>query len=103
ILAAVLIREPDLNGLPPYLNPRILELLRRSLEKNPKRRWQAVGDLRAELEVVASSPRIAPAKETTSWQKPPLWKRASSLQQSCSVSLRAPRDGCCGGRFRPQW
>src|SRR5262249_5966919 len=58
ILAAVLIREVDLTGLPPNLNPRIPDLLRRCLQKNPKRRWQAVGDLHAELEAIATAPRI---------------------------------------------
>ena len=48
VLASVLIREPELQRLPTDLNPRIAELLRRCLEKNPKRRWQAIGDLRAE-------------------------------------------------------
>jgi hypothetical protein len=57
ILASVLVREPDLQRLPFDLNPRIAELLRRCLEKSPKRRWQAMSDLRAELEAVASSPR----------------------------------------------
>src|SRR5215510_8399610 len=58
ILAAVLIRDADLTALPPNLNPRILELLQRCLQKNPKKRWQDVGDLRAELETVAAAPRI---------------------------------------------
>src|SRR5947209_1651895 len=43
VLAAILMRDPDLSALPSNLNPRITELLRRCLEKNPKRRWQAVG------------------------------------------------------------
>ena len=50
ILASVLVREPDLHALPPDLNPRLPELVRRCLEKNPKRRWQAMGDVRAEIE-----------------------------------------------------
>ena len=50
ILAAVLVREADLTALPPNLNPRLYELLRRCLDKNPKKRWQAMGDLRAEIE-----------------------------------------------------
>jgi serine/threonine-protein kinase len=57
VLASVLVREPDFALLPPHLNPRIQELLQRCLQKNPKRRWQAVGDLRAELEIVAQAPR----------------------------------------------
>src|SRR5207344_355716 len=42
ILASVLIREPELGGLPPNLNPRLPDLLKRCLDKNPKRRWQAI-------------------------------------------------------------
>ena len=56
ILASVLAREPDLTALPLHLNPRLLELLRRCFEKTPKRRWQAVGDLRAELETIVAVP-----------------------------------------------
>ena len=76
ILASVLVREPDFGALPPNLNPRIPDLLRRCLEKNPKRRWQAVGDVRAELETIAADPRgarAAPAQPTA--QPQPLWKR----------------------------
>jgi serine/threonine protein kinase/Tol biopolymer transport system component len=57
VLASVLAREPDFTLLPPNLNPRLHELLQRCFQKNPKRRWQAVGDLRAELETIASNPR----------------------------------------------
>src|SRR5215470_3353123 len=59
ILASVLVRDPDFSLLPPNLNPRIHELLQRCFQKIPKRRWQAVGDLRAELDTVAKAPRMA--------------------------------------------
>ena len=49
VLAAVLRSEPDFNLVPAKLNPRIREVLRRCLEKNPKLRWHAVGDLRLDL------------------------------------------------------
>jgi Tol biopolymer transport system component len=52
--------EPDFTLLPPNLNPRLLELLRRCLDKNPKRRWQAVGDLKIELETIAADPHRKP-------------------------------------------
>jgi len=55
ILTSVLAREPDLGALPSNLNPRLTELLQRCLEKNPRRRWQAVGDLRADLDAIARS------------------------------------------------
>ena len=44
ILASVLVRDADFSLLPSNLNPRIQELLQRCLQKNPRRRWQAVGD-----------------------------------------------------------
>src|SRR5262249_30025607 len=52
VLASVLAREPDFAALPSDLRPRLIELLRRCLAKPPKQRWQAIGDVRAELEVI---------------------------------------------------
>jgi hypothetical protein len=69
-------RDPDFNALPPNLNPRLPELLRRCQEKNPKRRWQAAGDLRAELESVAASPLSMPASTHVIAQPRSLWGRA---------------------------
>jgi Tol biopolymer transport system component len=56
ILASVLAREPEYGELPPSLPPRLKEALRRCFEKNPKRRWQAIGDLRVELEQILADP-----------------------------------------------
>src|SRR5438093_1307294 len=75
VLASVLVRDADLSLIPPNLNPRIRELLQRCLEKNPKRRWQAVADLRAELEIVAAAPRLAPVLPERLATRPRLWKR----------------------------
>ena len=61
ILASVLAREPDLSELPPSLTPRLTDAIRRCLEKNPKRRWQAVGDLRVELEQILADPTVGVA------------------------------------------
>ena len=77
ILAAVLIRDADLSALPRNLNERLTDLLRRCLEKNPKRRWQAVGDLRAELEIISRAPRSLPTPAAVTIQpSSPWWKRA---------------------------
>jgi serine/threonine-protein kinase len=73
IMASVMVREADLSGLPADLNPRLPELLRRCLDKNPKQRWQAIGDVRAELDAIAAAPRSA---ITASVPPKPLWKRA---------------------------
>jgi len=49
-LAAVLRAEPDWSVLPAATPPRIRRLLRRCLEKDPKRRLQAIGEARITLE-----------------------------------------------------
>ncbi|MEO6212369.1 MAG: protein kinase [Vicinamibacterales bacterium] len=74
VLASVLVRDPDITTLPTDLNPRLTELVRRCLEKQPKRRWQAIGDVRAELEAIAASPRTAPVSPGLPLRPP--WKRA---------------------------
>jgi serine/threonine protein kinase len=73
ILASVLAREPDLHLLSANLNPRIKELLQRCFQKNPKRRWQAAGDLRAEVEAVAAVPSAASVQPG---RAQPIWRRA---------------------------
>jgi Tol biopolymer transport system component len=76
ILASVLKSDVDLATLPPRLNPRLIETLKRCLEKSPKKRWHAVGDVRNEIEavmgraIVVEEPRVAAATSR------PLWKRA---------------------------
>jgi Tol biopolymer transport system component len=79
VLASVLARDPDLALLPPDMSPRLADLVRRCLEKHPRRRWQAIGDVRHELEVIAAHPRAiaAPAVTAPAVTAPrPLWKRA---------------------------
>ena len=71
ILASVLVREPEFAELPPTIPPRLRESLQRCLEKNPKRRWQAIGDLRVELERILANPNegLAPAASVVSTPK----------------------------------
>ncbi|TDI47528.1 MAG: serine/threonine-protein kinase, partial [Acidobacteria bacterium] len=49
-MASVMRSEPDFHALPTELHPRVLELLSRCLEKDPKKRRRDIGDLRADLE-----------------------------------------------------
>ena len=76
LIASVLVGEPDFTALPPNLNPRLSDLIRRCLEKNPKRRWQALGDLRMEIETIAAAPRAVPGGAAVSAPPKALWKRA---------------------------
>ena len=50
ILATVLKTDPDWRALPPGVPPSIARLLRRCLEKDPRRRLSAIGDARLELD-----------------------------------------------------
>src|SRR5262249_1391854 len=77
VLASVLARDPDLSSLSPKVPPRIVELLRRSLEKNPKRRWHAVADIRVEIEAILADPQGMTASVATVQR--PLWKRSISV------------------------
>src|SRR5215831_4795589 len=77
ILASVLIRDADLGALPANLSPRLVDLIRRCLEKNPKQRWHAAGDLRVELEAIAEAPLALPAPPTGATA--PLWKRVATM------------------------
>ena len=56
ILASIINREPDANALPANLHPRVRELLERCFEKEPKKCWQAAGDMRVELERALANP-----------------------------------------------
>ena len=76
VLASVLVREADVSRLPQDLNPRLTELLRRCLEKHPKRRWQAIGDVRVELEAIAAAPVTPPVRADAGSVRRPLWRRA---------------------------
>jgi serine/threonine-protein kinase len=86
VLASVLVREPEMQLLPADLNPRIPELLRRCLEKNPKRRWQAIGDLRAEIEALAAFPRASSFHHADAAPPPPLWRRAMPIALASVVT-----------------
>ena len=76
VIASVLVREPEMSRLPADLNPRVAELVKRCLEKQPKRRWQAIGDVRAELEALAAAPRTSAISAVLPQPPRPLWRRA---------------------------
>jgi serine/threonine protein kinase len=61
-LAKVLNEDVDWNTLPADLPAPLMRLLRRCLEKDPKRRLSSIGDARLELEEAA-----APRAPESSW------------------------------------
>ena len=78
ILASVLKSDVDFSLLPPRLDPRLTDVLRRCLEKNPKKRWHSAADVRVEIEslmgraLVADEPRPVVAAVAR-----PLWQRVT--------------------------
>jgi serine/threonine-protein kinase len=100
VLASVLAREPDFGLLPPKLNPLVERLLRRCMEKNPKRRWHAVGDLRVELEAVLADPGGLIVEEQIKRIQPaPSWKR--SIAVLLTIVLTALIAGALAWLFKP--
>jgi serine/threonine-protein kinase len=92
-LAAVLMRSPDLEALPATLPPRLRALVQRCLEKDPKRRWHAVGDLRYELEAIAVDPNaptlVTQASAGTPLPSLPWWRRVVPIAATAIVAAVA--------------
>src|SRR5579863_3367830 len=55
ILVELLSKEPDLGALPAHIRP----VVERCLRKDPRRRWQAIGDARIALEDAEAAPESA--------------------------------------------
>jgi eukaryotic-like serine/threonine-protein kinase len=63
-IAAVLVKDPDFNILPPNLHPRLRELLGRCLQKDPIKRFRDVGDIRVEITRLLEDPHGASVANT---------------------------------------
>jgi Tol biopolymer transport system component len=88
ILASVLAREPDWTALPANINPRLTTLLKRCLDKSRKQRWQAIGDVRAELHAIAVEPVTMPASAGGT-ASTPIWKIALSITATAILAAAA--------------
>jgi eukaryotic-like serine/threonine-protein kinase len=81
-LAAILKGEPDWQALPTQISPIFRKVLHRCLTKQARDRWQAVGDVRIELEltVVDFPDQASPQVHSTAPQnRIRLWMIASAL------------------------
>ncbi len=81
IIAAVVTREPDWTAMPAQAPPSVRQLLRRCIEKDPKRRLRDVGEARLVLDgslqssgasmaasaVAVSAPAFVPEKRPRMW------------------------------------
>ncbi len=59
VLAAVIMKEPDLSGLPAGTPAQVRKLLARCLDKDPQRRLQAIGEARIAIEEALSGNAVA--------------------------------------------
>jgi serine/threonine-protein kinase len=79
-LAAIIRGEPDWNALPRETPTRVHRLLRRCLDKDIKRRLQAIGEARITIEEAIAHPETAPMGELAEGALSPplpmpLWRR----------------------------
>jgi serine/threonine protein kinase len=75
-LVAILRGEPDWTALPASTPATISKLLRRSLEKDRKRRLADAADARLEIEEALTAPSAANVAAPLAAVPAPLWKRA---------------------------
>jgi serine/threonine protein kinase len=90
VLAKVIEREPDWTALPSTTPPAIHKLLRRCLEKDPKRRIDSAAVARLEIEDAMSAPASSVfASEVNRRQVWPLWALASSAALAATAGAIA--------------
>ena len=77
ILASILKTDADFRLLPSRLNPRLVEVLRRCLEKNPKKRWHSASDIRIEIEAASGAGLVAEQVRPVEATARPLWRRVA--------------------------
>jgi len=71
VLASVVKEQPSLDRLP----GRVRSIVERCLQKDPRQRWQAIGDVRVEIDALLADPRGLAGEDQRSGSRP-LWKRA---------------------------
>ena len=81
-IAQILVGDPDWDALPAKLHPKIGELLRRCLQKDPKQRCRDIGNARIEIEQALADPTGSlsipeSAVTAASWQRLLPWALGS--------------------------
>ena len=86
-IVAILEREPAWDALPDAISPALRRLLRRCLEKDPKRRLHDIGDARLELDEALSAP------ETWDSPRPAGMTRRAALSALSGAAVGAAATG----------
>ena len=87
-IVSVISKEPDWSALPSSTPASIQTLLRRCLEKDPKRRLRDIGEGRLTLERGPETPALPPTAAMSS--TPLVWKGALALAAVAIVGLGVP-------------
>jgi serine/threonine-protein kinase len=73
-LAMILQGQPDWNALPPSTPPNLRRLLNRCLDRDPRRRLQAIGEARVKVEnLLEGVPEDVGPRHLAIWQRPLFW------------------------------
>jgi serine/threonine-protein kinase len=107
-LAAVLTREPEFAAVPASTPPALVALMRRCLERDPKRRLRDIGEARLALEApVADRPATAtpPAAAAGASRQVTLWRVATAVLAATLLgvsvfSWRSTRTGAAAAPVR---
>ena len=86
LLAAVLKADPEWNAIAADLDPRVLDLLKRCLEKDERRRWRDIGDVAVEIERIMTVPQQAAVPAPAAR---PGWKRWIPVLTAVTVAALA--------------
>jgi serine/threonine protein kinase len=89
LLAAVLKTEPDWNALAADLHPRVLDLLKRCLEKDERRRWRDIGDVSVEIERIMTAPPESAPSPSPSPVVRARWKRWIPILAAAALAAAA--------------
>ena len=95
IIAGILEREPDWSALPPDTPPPVRRLLQRCLQKDVRRRFRDIGDVRLELEEPSPAAGAAdvPAAGTAgraTWMRAAAWFAAGAAVSGLAVTAWRP-------------
>ncbi len=91
VLAAVLTREPDWAALPAATPASVRLLLRRCLERDPKRRLRDIGEARITLAAPADTERPETARATRPGWLVPVAVAAAAVAFAAGYALRRPK------------
>jgi serine/threonine protein kinase len=90
-LAAVMMKEPEWNVLPANTPPRLRELVRRCLIKDPHRRVQAMGEARLAIEEAQSGSQAnALTASSTSSGRERLWMSVAVVTAVVAAAMAVP-------------